>query len=245
MRIIACIFAIISGIIGLLTNTIQDWLGNSFAIYSKANHILSHEAVMTFSAAMIVFGLLSLKFPKSSGIILIVLSTALFIQGHIASSPLAFIGGLFDLFAASPNKDYNTKRSKNLYIIGYIVVFVLVAAANVTVIKLWNKKLDNAEDVKGISISAVEITKEYNADEKAANAKYLNKAIEVSGTISGVSKNQDGGIVVTLDSGDPMAEVQCTLRDSTANPEKGKNVVIKGFCGGNNMGVVLTRCIIK
>src|SRR2546423_461654 len=65
-----------------------------------------------------------------------------------------------------------------------------------------------------------ERAKAYNANEKDADTKYLNKAIEVSGTISEVDKNQDGGTMVILQTGDPAAGVQCAMRDKGATVAK-------------------------
>ena len=93
----------------------------------------------------------------------------------------------------------------------------------------------------GIVIPANDLSKEYNKDEKSANTKYLDKAIEVSGKIAEIDKNQDGGKIVILETEDPMGVV-CALNDSTLKVEKGQNVVIKGFCSGNNMGVSLRGC---
>ena len=124
-----------------------------------------------------------------------------------------------------------------------ILVFALIGVC--TGIYLWNKKAPKAEDAKGIVTTATGITKEYAADEKKANAAYLDKVLEISGTITDISKNQDSAVILILDSGDPMAGVQCTMRERTVQAAKGGNVVIKGFCRGNNMGVVLTDCIVK
>ena len=103
-----------------------------------------------------------------------------------------------------------------------------------------------AEDIKGIAITSGALAKEYGADEKAADTKYLNKAIEVTGTISEVDKNQDGGVMVVLQTEDPTAGVQCSMREKNSAVAKGQNITIKGFCSGNGItGVSLTDCIIK
>ena len=61
-----------------------------------------------------------------------------------------------------------------------------------------------------------------------------------------MDKNQDGGIMIVLQAGDPPAGVQCALRDKGANPVIGQNIEIKGFCSGNGItGVSLTDCVIK
>lgn len=110
----------------------------------------------------------------------------------------------------------------------------------------WTKPRTRAEDVKGIAITAVDLGKAYSADEQKANGKYLNKVIEVNGTISEVDKNQDGGIVILLTSNDPDIPVQCTMREKNVAVEKGKTVTVKGFCSGSSItGILLTDCIVK
>jgi hypothetical protein len=111
---------------------------------------------------------------------------------------------------------------------------------------LWNKPHKKVENAISISSAAATLAKEYSANEKEADAKYLNKAIDVSGTISEVDKNQDGGVMIVLQTDDPTGGVQCALRDKGANPVKGQNIEIKGFCSGNGItGVSLTDCVIK
>jgi hypothetical protein len=110
----------------------------------------------------------------------------------------------------------------------------------------WHKSFTKAEDVKGISIAADKLSKEYGANEKAADSLYLNKVIEVSGAISEIDTNQDGHLMIILQTGDPMAGVQCTMRDKGTVAAKGSNITIKGYCSGNGItGVSLTQCAIK
>ena len=114
-----------------------------------------------------------------------------------------------------------------------------------TGVYIWNKPHKKAEDVKGITIDARDLAREYNANEKAADAKYLNKVIEVSGTITEIDNNQDGGIMIILQTDDPAAGVQCAMRDKGLKISKG-HTTIKGFCSGNGItGVSLTDCVKK
>lgn len=128
----------------------------------------------------------------------------------------------------------------------FIAVLILGTIGVCTGVYLWNKPHSKVEDAKGIAITAADLSKEYNANEKEADARYLNKAIEVSGTISEVDKNQDGGTMLILQTADPAAGVQCAMRDKGVTAAKGQNVVIKGFCSGNGItGVSLTDCVTK
>jgi len=102
------------------------------------------------------------------------------------------------------------------------------------------------DDKKGIAITAAALSKEFAANEQSANTQYLNKVIEVTGAVSETEKNQDGGLMVVLDTGDPMAGVQCGMRDKGVEVAKGQTVTIKGFCSGSGItGITLTDCIIK
>lgn len=126
-----------------------------------------------------------------------------------------------------------------------LAILVIAIIGVCTGVYMWNKKAPKAEDSKGIVTTATGITGAYAADEQKANAAYLDKVLEISGKVTEVSKNQDGATVIILDSGDPMAGIQCTMRERNVSVAKDQNIVIKGFCRGNNMGVVLTDCIIK
>jgi hypothetical protein len=127
-----------------------------------------------------------------------------------------------------------------------IALLLLILIGVGTGIYMWNKPHVKVEDKKGIAITAEALAKEYGADEKAADAKYLNKAIEVTGTVSEIDKNQDGGIMAVLQTSDPAAGVQCAMRDKGVSLTKGQNITIKGFCSGSGLtGVSLTDCIIK
>lgn len=127
-----------------------------------------------------------------------------------------------------------------------LVVVVLGVIGAAIGYRMWTKAPDQVEDKKGIAITATELCVQYAQSEQDANKKYLNQALEVTGTISSVATNQDGRQVVTMQSTDGTSEVQCTMRDKDAKAEQGKTVTIKGFCAGNTMfDVLLTDCIIN
>ena len=127
-----------------------------------------------------------------------------------------------------------------------VVILLLIVAGGGIGYYMWHKPAPNAEDVKSIPVTAVVLSKQYASNEKAADSMYLNKNIEVSGTIGEIDKNQDGGLMVVLQTEDPTTGVQCAMRDTGTVVTKGQNITIKGFCSGNGItGVSLTGCIIK
>lgn len=128
-----------------------------------------------------------------------------------------------------------------------IFLFVLVACLSATAVVyyLYNKPVEKVESMKGISVSALDLAKEYSSNEKAADTKYLDQAIEVTGLVTEIEQNQDGGTMVILQTDDPTAGIQCALRDAKISVTKGATVTIKGKCSGNGItGVTLTECII-
>jgi len=127
-----------------------------------------------------------------------------------------------------------------------LVLLVLAVIAGGVGYMMWNKPHKKVEDAKGVTISSIQLTKDFAADENTANQKYLNKAIDVTGVVSDYSKNQDGGVVITLQGADAMSGVQCAMRDKGVTAEKGSTITVKGFCSGYLMSMVsLTDCIIK
>jgi len=126
------------------------------------------------------------------------------------------------------------------------ILLVLVLIGVVTGLYMWNKPHTKVENAKGVAISADSLTSVFSANEAAANTQYLNKALVVSGVVAEVDKNQDGGIMVVLGTSDPMAAVQCTMREKGVVVNKGQKVTIKGFCSGNGItGVSITDCVLE
>jgi hypothetical protein len=93
-------------------------------------------------------------------------------------------------------------------------------------------------------ITAVDLQKAFEENESAATAKYVNKIIEVSGTIESVKPGEGNSLNVTLKTGSDLSSVICTFV-SSSNPTKltaGNHVTIRGECSGFLMDVLLNNC---
>lgn len=126
------------------------------------------------------------------------------------------------------------------------ILFIITSVLALGVVIAWfyiNQPVEKVENVQGIKVSATSLANAYTEDEKAANTQYISKALEVTGIVAEVSKNQDGKTVVLLESNDPMSGVQCTMRDAKKTPVVGEQVSIKGFCNGYTMVVLLSDCV--
>jgi hypothetical protein len=127
-----------------------------------------------------------------------------------------------------------------------LVVLVLGLIGVGTGMYFFYKKPETVDDKKGIVVAAAALSAAYSTSEKAADSIYLNNVIEVTGKVGETEQNQDGGTMVILETGDPMAGVQCAMREKGVQVAKGQEVTIKGFCSGNGItGVSLTDCILK
>lgn len=127
-------------------------------------------------------------------------------------------------------------------------IFLILAAVVILVglvgyYKIMYKPHRDARDEKGIAVTAQSIADAYVNDEKKADSLYLDKAIEVSGTVMEISKNQQGKTVVALQTSDPMAGVRCTMKED-AVVKQGDAVTIKGICTGYLADVTLIECYI-
>jgi hypothetical protein len=134
---------------------------------------------------------------------------------------------------------------KKKIIIGLVLALLAGGAYG---LYLWNKpKRTSASEEAVATITAAELYAVFSADVAAANAKYLDKVIEVSGNVSAVETSSDGIITITLDTDDPMAAVTCTFSpgaETTASA--GQSTKLKGICSGiqGDMmpAVILSQC---
>ena len=123
-----------------------------------------------------------------------------------------------------------------------IVLIGLVIGA-VIFYKLWYAPHRDVKDETAISVTAQGIIDAYSSDEKKANTLYLDKAIEVSGEVTDISKTQQGKTVISLKTSDPMAGVRCTMKEN-ADVKPGDQIKVKGICSGFLMDVTLIDCYV-
>ena len=104
----------------------------------------------------------------------------------------------------------------------------------------------NVQSEKGIVIQADSLSAAYQANEKNANALYLNKAVEISGTIVSIDKNQEGKITLIIGRSDSFSNVSVTLISTAPLTQKiGETITIKGVCTGALSDVIVTEGVVK
>lgn len=130
-----------------------------------------------------------------------------------------------------------------------IITLVLALAAGVFGYMQWNKPKEDISAAKSDeTISANELLTAFQTDENAANTKYNDKVVEVSGEVREVT-NTEGKTIIRLDAGDSMDGVTCELDAEITHKrtdfKTGEPVTFKCTCSGMLMDVVLVRCVEK
>lgn len=124
-----------------------------------------------------------------------------------------------------------------------IGLFVIALCGFAVGAYLWNKPAPKAENQDAVKVEATTLFNAYAQNAKQADSVYLDKWLEVTGTIQSVETNQDGQQVWILETGDMMQAVMCVMRDKGVTEEKGKTVTVKGRCTGLVNDVIVKDCI--
>lgn len=126
-------------------------------------------------------------------------------------------------------------------------VLLLLILAGVMLYMNYDFRAGIAKQQPDYVVDATTLFAEYEADEDAANQKYLGKTIEVSGDVNHVDKTTDP-VTISLETGALMGNLVCELSKTLAvdvtGIEEGENITIKGSCSGKLLDVILVNCII-
>jgi hypothetical protein len=110
---------------------------------------------------------------------------------------------------------------------------------------MFNKKhTDTAKAKPDFVITAISLQKEFEDNETAASARYINKILEVSGTIASIAQADSSNMNISLKTGNDMSSVICTFHNRADNPQfkPGQELTLRGECSGFLMDVLLNNC---
>lgn len=133
-------------------------------------------------------------------------------------------------------------KRKGKIILG-IIALIFLAAVGYGVY-IWNEPPRDVTNEKGLEITATAIFDSFTQSEARANELYLNKAIQVTGEITDIKKNQAGQVVVYLKSDDPIFGVNCTFKDDPGPLQKNTTITFKGVCTGFLSDVIINQGVI-
>jgi tRNA_anti-like len=140
-----------------------------------------------------------------------------------------------------------TGKSKKILLL-LLVMVVIGAAAGYF---MWNKPHQDVHSAESIKVGAVDLYQSFVTDSILANKKYIDKVVEVTGTVQGVAVNQQNQEVVSLKTASDGAYVNCTMEQADAIVKEGTVATLKGICSGLGQGdadlgilgdVYLIRC---
>jgi hypothetical protein len=131
--------------------------------------------------------------------------------------------------------------------IALFVVFFFAVGAILVALIMYNKKhTDTAKAKPDFVITATVLQKEFEDNETAASSRYINKILEVSGTIASVAQADSSNLNISLKTGNDMSSVICTFHSRKNNPRfnLGDEITLRGECSGFLMDVLLNNCAI-
>jgi hypothetical protein len=99
-----------------------------------------------------------------------------------------------------------------------------------------------------ITVNAVKLYAEFEANETVANATYVGKVIEVSGVLSAVEQDDTGGYILNLKADNPLGQITCNLAPNEKSPSLesaiNQRLTVKGVCTGYLFDVVIDNATI-
>lgn len=130
-----------------------------------------------------------------------------------------------------------------------LIGLALIAIGGAIGVFMYNKPhAELASQKADFTMTASELFAAFEANESEANATYLDKLVEVSGTVGEKTASADGGTNIILKEEGAFSGVSCAfLAESSAALEKvevGSSITIKGLCTGMLMDVSLARCVL-
>lgn len=100
-----------------------------------------------------------------------------------------------------------------------------------------------------IEVNASKLFSDYEANGVAADAKYKDKILKVTGIVNTIDKDITDNIYVTLKGDEMFGDIQCFFSEdyleAAANLSKGQKITVTGKCDGKLMNVMLKGCSIN
>lgn len=113
-----------------------------------------------------------------------------------------------------------------------VIIGIVVITGGGIAYRLFTKPHRDVTREQAVLLTAQQLADAFRLDEAAANAKYLDKAIELKGEVLDITSNQDGYSVVNFKTSDPLFVINCTFKTKPATLIPGQLLVFKGICTG-------------
>jgi hypothetical protein len=111
---------------------------------------------------------------------------------------------------------------------------------------MYNKPVESLNNKKAdVTVTAEQLLADYEANEDAANDKYLGKVVEVTGKVAEVT-TEEGKNKVHFETGNPISVIITELDagNNTEGLQVGDQATVKGMCSGYLSDVILVRSTV-
>ncbi len=136
-------------------------------------------------------------------------------------------------------------KRKIFIAVGFIALVVLIYGY-----LTYNKGHKNLNNIKpDFTLAPAALLAEFDADENAAQTKYLNKIIQLQGELVDIQKVGDQTIWI-ISTGNPLSNIQCEMdarfiQEVNDKVKKGTTVTVQGICSGKLMDIVINQAVCK
>jgi hypothetical protein len=131
--------------------------------------------------------------------------------------------------------------------IALLVVLLIAIGSILTALILYNKKHpDTAKAKPDFVVTATALQKAFEDNEATASTRYINKILEVRGTIVSITTADSTNTNISLKNGSDISSVICTFRKITnfTKFKTGDEITLRGECSGFLMDVLLNNCAV-
>ena len=135
-----------------------------------------------------------------------------------------------------------------IFLIVFAIGLVVGLSAVYYIFHMPHRNLANEKPA--FSMDAEQIVKDFQADENMSNQKYLDKAVQISGSIVDITNDKGNVTFVLLDKSNG---VSCAMDSANyaehktqfANVKIGDKITVRGKCDVFDpiMGLVVSRCV--
>lgn len=130
-------------------------------------------------------------------------------------------------------------------VVGIVIVVVLgLFIKEGMLYYLNNKPRRDVSREQALAVSAQQIFDDYMNNDSLANARYWNKAVEVTGEVAESRINQANQTVVLLRTSDPVFGVNCTFKRAPGELKPGTTITFRGICTGFLSDVVVNEGVL-
>jgi hypothetical protein len=127
-----------------------------------------------------------------------------------------------------------------------VVMFISLAGILAALYMYNLKHTDMAKAKPDFVITATALLKEFEDNEAAASAKYINKIVEITGTVATVKPAENNIVNISLVTESDLSSVICTFAaiSDPSSVKAGDVITLRGECSGFLMDVLLNNCAI-